>query len=147
MKFDLKKLKSQGKFTVEFTCAFDPDPSILDLPGAAFEGQATVSGTLDIMDKSVYVDAEVKATVRGECSRCLADASVTVTADLAEEFVENGNEEEGYTYRRGELDLTAAANETLSLAIPMQILCREDCKGLCPSCGVNLNQTTCQCRN
>ena len=147
MKFDLKKLKSQGKYVFPFTCSFEPDVAILDYPSAYFDGQATVSGTLDIMDTSVYVDAEITVTVKGECSRCLSDATVTVSALLQEEFTENGREEDGYTYSRGQLDLTAAATEMLSLAMPVQILCKQDCKGLCPSCGANLNETQCNCRN
>ena len=44
-----------------------------------------------------------------------------------------------------EIDLTEFVHDTLLLAVPMKILCREDCRGLCPVCGVNRNQTDCQC--
>lgn len=146
MIFDLKKLKSQGKFRTEFRCEFAPDPEIIELPNAAFRGKAVVSGTLDIAEKSVYVDAEVEAEIAGECSRCLDEAVCRISVPLAEKFSER-KEEDGYTYSRGELDLTEAATEALALGMPRRILCREDCKGLCPGCGANLNRESCRCGN
>lgn len=148
MRFDLKKLKSQGKFYVEFRCEYDPDPAIVDLPGAAVEGKAVVSGTLDIGEKSVRVDATAEAVLAGECSRCLAPAVFRVSAPLAEVFSEKGGQDEdGYTYSRGELDLREAADEALALAMPRRILCKEDCSGLCPGCGADLNVQPCRCKS
>lgn len=45
------------------------------------------------------------------------------------------------------IDLTPDVVDTIRLAIPMKVVCSETCKGLCPSCGVNLNQTACGCSN
>jgi uncharacterized protein len=44
-----------------------------------------------------------------------------------------------------EIDFTADIRDAIILAIPIKILCREDCKGLCPQCGQNLNSETCNC--
>jgi uncharacterized protein len=44
-----------------------------------------------------------------------------------------------------ELDVGAWAGDAIVLSMPHKILCREDCQGLCPSCGTNLNEGTCQC--
>ena len=48
-------------------------------------------------------------------------------------------------YRDGEIDLGELIHEQFYLTLPMKPLCREDCKGLCPVCGANWNQTTCAC--
>lgn len=56
-------------------------------------------------------------------------------ADLASEF-----------YRDDTIDLAALVREQAYLALPMKPLCRPDCRGLCPQCGTNLNQTTCDCK-
>lgn len=45
------------------------------------------------------------------------------------------------------LDLTALVREDLLLALPAKFLCREDCKGLCPICGKNLNDGSCSCKS
>jgi len=55
-----------------------------------------------------------------------------------------GDMETGF-YREGELDLGEIVREQLLLNIPMRPLCGESCKGLCPHCGANLNETTCGC--
>jgi uncharacterized protein len=45
------------------------------------------------------------------------------------------------------LDLAEAIREYALLEMPMQVFCREDCKGLCPTCGADLNEGPCDCRN
>ena len=49
-------------------------------------------------------------------------------------------------YRDDQIDLTELLREQFYLAVPMKPLCREDCRGLCPSCGTNRNTGTCQCQ-
>jgi uncharacterized protein len=44
-----------------------------------------------------------------------------------------------------EIDLSFGVRESLLLALPMKVLCSEDCKGLCPHCGANLNEESCDC--
>ncbi|MDO8461363.1 MAG: DUF177 domain-containing protein [Deltaproteobacteria bacterium] len=48
-------------------------------------------------------------------------------------------------YRNEEIDLSSIVHEQILLETPIQYLCKEDCKGLCPQCGQNLNQSTCSC--
>jgi uncharacterized protein len=49
-------------------------------------------------------------------------------------------------YHQEEIDLAEIVSEEIVLALPMRFLCQEFCQGLCPTCGVNLNSQTCQCR-
>ena len=49
-------------------------------------------------------------------------------------------------YRDGQIDLSQLMDEQFYLALPMKPLCREHCKGLCPSCGTNLNEAACDCQ-
>ncbi len=48
-------------------------------------------------------------------------------------------------YHHEEIDLAEIISEEIDLALPMRFLCSEACQGLCPTCGANLNQQTCQC--
>jgi uncharacterized protein len=81
------------------------------------------------------------AEIDGPCVRCLAPAEVRVEVDAREvEQAEAGEEEEPSPYINGdELDLAAWARDALALEMPGQFLCRTDCAGLCPVCGVSLN--------
>jgi DUF177 domain-containing protein len=80
--------------------------------------------------------------VHGPCVRCLGEASLDVPVD-AREYQANdpqGDEELRSEYvSENELDLSTWARDAVALELPDQILCREDCAGLCPVCGKNLN--------
>jgi uncharacterized protein len=82
------------------------------------------------------------AHVAGPCMRCLAAADVPVEVD-AREVDQPGTQDEELRspYIDGdELDLSTWAHDALTLALPLQLLCRPDCRGLCPVCGVSLNE-------
>jgi uncharacterized protein len=82
------------------------------------------------------------AALFGPCFRCLADAEIVEQLDLTEYQATDpkGDEELKTPYLADErLDLTAWARDALVLALPEQILCKTDCAGLCPLCGLDLN--------
>jgi uncharacterized protein len=67
-----------------------------------------------------------------------------ITAPIAE-VLENMDNEEYIIPESGNIDLSELARETFFLNVPMAHLCREDCKGLCPKCGADRNETDCGC--
>jgi DUF177 domain-containing protein len=77
----------------------------------------------------------------GPCTRCLEDARVPVKVEAREvDQPRSGEEELSSPYVVDELlDLAAWARDALALAVPSKLLCRADCAGLCPVCGVSLN--------
>jgi uncharacterized protein len=81
------------------------------------------------------------AGLAGPCMRCLENASVPVDVDAREVHQPGTDDEElSSPYVEGDrLDLGAWAHDALALATPAQLLCRPDCAGLCPVCGVSLN--------
>jgi uncharacterized protein len=81
------------------------------------------------------------ATLTGPCMRCLKDARGEVDVDAREVNVPGGGEELSSPYVKDEtLDLSAWARDAFALALPTQVLCREDCAGLCPVCAADLNE-------
>ncbi len=82
-----------------------------------------------------------EVALHGACQRCLEDAALDVAVDGREVDQPGGGEELRSPYlSEGELDLGAWARDALVLALPVQILCRADCAGLCATCGENLNE-------
>jgi uncharacterized protein len=81
------------------------------------------------------------ARVEGPCMRCLTAASPEVVVDAREVDQPGGDSEQlDSPYVDGDdLDLSAWAHDALALALPAQIVCLEDCAGLCPVCGEDLN--------
>jgi uncharacterized protein len=84
-------------------------------------------------------------TLRGPCHRCLGDAEITLSID-SDEYQDNNPEpgaEDDMTCEYladGVLATDRWATDATVLAMPPKILCREDCLGLCPECGANLNE-------
>jgi uncharacterized protein len=87
-------------------------------------------------------------TLEGPCMRCLEEASVEL-AIRAREYQGLGSEasEETTTPYLADdrLDLSSWARDAIALELPEKVLCREECAGLCPGCGANLNVDTCTC--
>jgi len=81
------------------------------------------------------------AALSGPCMRCLEDAAPAVEVDAREIDQPGGGDELSSPYVEGEeLDLASWAHDAYALALPIQVLCRGDCAGLCPECGANLNE-------
>jgi DUF177 domain-containing protein len=81
------------------------------------------------------------ATLAGPCMRCLKDARREIEVDAREVDVPGGGEELASPYVKDEtLALSAWAHDAFALALPTQIVCREDCAGLCPVCAIDLNE-------
>jgi uncharacterized protein len=83
-----------------------------------------------------------EADVGGPCMRCLGAAQPSFAVDAREVNQPGGGDEldSPYVTVQEELDLHAWARDALALALPAQIVCRDDCAGLCPVCGEDLNE-------
>lgn len=95
------------------------------------------------------ITVEVAAQVYGPCSRCLRDVVLTVEAEQ-EEFVPQDPSEceaEDLSPFIEDLvvDVCGLAREALVLALPAKVLCADECSGLCPRCGLDLNEARCDC--
>lgn len=87
------------------------------------------------------------------CSRCLTSIHDRLTVTTSEQYTESrpaddpGDDQflDSFPIENGQIDLAPMVRESLLLAIPDAPLCRDDCRGLCPVCGADLNVTTCDC--
>jgi uncharacterized protein len=124
-----------------------------------WEGSAlTLAAPLDVdltarqVGDGVFVRGRLRTTVRQACRRCLVSVEQPVDDIVDMLFDTLGEDEEeasGEIYplppRGDELDLREAVREQLLLRAPEFALCKEECRGLCPSCGTDLNQDACDC--
>jgi uncharacterized protein len=122
----------------------DTDPGQLELGGQPYVvAGESVPTRLDLSRMAVGYAARIRFTARvaGPCMRCLEDAELAVEVDArAVDQPGTGDQELRSPYIDGdELRLASWAHDALALALPFRLLCRPDCKGLCPVCGVSLN--------
>jgi DUF177 domain-containing protein len=121
-----------------------------------------LSCRVEVVDGStVHVRGRLQGPLEAECGRCLERFALPVAQELdlfylprtaarqpqeEEEEVELTDREVVVGYYEGErLDLGDVVREQLFLALPLKRLCREDCRGLCPTCGTNRNTSRCGC--
>ena len=98
--------------------------------------------------EGIYIDGELYSTLTTACVRCLDDAIIPITITLDELFFyppQTAPEGEPTIGDDGFLDLTPLVRELSLLEVPIKVLCRDDCQGLCQECGQNLNLGTCDC--
>lgn len=119
---------------------------VLDDPVSFFD--VRLVGELHGSGQSVSIRGEVTATIASRCANCLKDISFPVSAEVDEIFVrqEDAEGEDQYLLSGSRLNPHDMIREALLLALPMRYLCSEDCRGLCPGCGANLNDTLCTCQ-
>jgi uncharacterized protein len=116
-------------------------------PVAEVAGEVPVSidGRIESVVEGLLVTAEITATVRMECVRCLTEVREEITVDVQELFARSpaDAEEEGYAIVGDLLPLDTMVRDALVLAFPELPRCRPDCAGLCPTCGADRNVTDC----
>ena len=107
-----------------------------------------VEGTMMGAGERVSVRAEVEAVMESRCFRCLEDVEMPIKALVDAEFakVEDPDDPDLYVFEASTIELTDAVRDALVMEIPTRIICSEDCKGLCPTCGVNRNLVSCTCQ-
>jgi len=117
--------------------------SAIDLGGERYTPPAQTPVTLDVsrmIGGGYALRLRANVPLAGRCMRCLEPAAPEIEIDAREVDVPGGDEELTSPYVDEQtLELAAWAHDALVLALPAQIVCREDCAGLCPECGVDLN--------
>ncbi|MDN5344318.1 MAG: hypothetical protein PWQ18_429 [Clostridia bacterium] len=114
-----------------------------------------VSGRITNTGRLLVVKGQVATTLELTCDRCLEKFRYSAVVPLEEEYAaasqmlagtgEDGEADEVRPLIGDFINLQPAVEEALILALPMKWLCRENCQGLCPRCGQNLNAGPCQC--
>ncbi len=116
-----------------------------------------VSCTITKIQETVSLDLHLATAIDFDCCRCLDAFTWPVSAEARYTLLPSGEnradegewsaEDEAFGfYREDSIDLEALIHEQILLQIPIKPLCREDCRGLCPRCGTNLNRSACRCR-
>ena len=100
--------------------------------------------------QGLYASGRLTGFVQAQCVGCLDEFSQPLSAHIAELFVfppENASPGESVVLEDGFIDLGPIVRDDMLLSAPIRAICRADCKGLCPQCGANRSQETCDCAN
>lgn len=152
-------LKGLADKKVSFEGAFEPGD--IDFTGDDFRqsGPLAWSATAERAGEEIRITGSLNGAVEWSCSRCLEPAQCKVSRafDLffrqrdekifdEDDDIELTEEDLRTSFFTGtQLEIGDIIREQVMLALPMKVLCRLDCKGLCPVCGTNLNNNSCSC--
>jgi uncharacterized protein len=153
MTLNLTQTDNSTAFDVEI------EPHLIDLGEdiGRLTDTLRVFGTLTKKIVQVDVEGKLSGEIELECSRCLVNSTAKINSDFNVAFVEkeyftteieaelNENDLDVSLYDGETIDVIELAREQLLLEIPTHFVCKTDCKGLCPQCGTNLNNQTCNC--
>lgn len=162
----LSEIPAEG---LQLTCTVQPDELQLEPGDARMRGDFDLSLEVVKAGRTLHVSGLLAGTFIRQCVRCLNDydepARIPFAADYRGEeppakpapkrAKPRGEEEESdasvedeedtYALTEDRLELVEMLREQVILAIPMRPLCREECRGLCPTCGQDLNERRCDC--
>jgi uncharacterized protein len=145
MKLSLSGLENNKKLKVEFNEAVKM-PSEYGLvnssPIVRFDGWIQKSEDLFILNGNLTSEISLS------CGKCLTVVTVTVNDAAFERFSEKADSEDEDVWHiqsLSDFDISPQILLNLQMLIPMSVLCRDNCKGICRYCGVNLNDISCDC--
>jgi len=155
MRFDLSRIRSERE---HYEKVYDPEACSGDRD--SFRVVAPVSLAFEIVkDKRQFqLVGHVQTELELPCSRCLEPFTWPIDTAFVLRYqphTQNAGESEREIeeddlstafYENDEIDLGQLMREQFYLSLPMKPLCRDDCHGLCPGCGANLNRGTCACK-
>jgi len=105
-----------------------------------------IRGKVYSLDGKLWIHFSYEGMVHFVCDRCLKAFDQVLSGDVTREISDvDGFDVEWLVIRDGLIDLVEALTDDILINLPIQLVCDEDCKGLCPSCGINLNQDVCSC--
>lgn len=141
---DLKNLLDGSVSVVNFSlsvtdCEFI-DPSVT--------GTAVASGSVTNHSGVIVLTGEIIPALTAVCGRCGVSFNYNLPVKLSAKITDklaNDDEEEFVLLTDNRLDVDELVRSALILELPSRFLCKEDCKGLCPKCGCDLNHTQCSC--
>ena len=130
----------------------------IDSPDCKLTEDVKVQGKLEKTGQEILCNGLLETGLSVTCSRCLGDFSFTVKsklqvhflppvkdAKLANEIELNVLDFEQEFYEEGQINLSSPVRDLILLSLPQIRLCKENCAGLCPQCGANLNEKDCGC--
>jgi uncharacterized protein len=156
----LLSIKEMEVRKLPFAETWEPNGFDFSDPSVTQKGPLVTEGVAELLPDTggeVHIKGRIRVGIETECDRCLGRASFQIdtpidlyyrpleqSADADEIAIDEGEAEMGF-YEMPGLQLEDVVREQVLLALPMQRVCSETCKGICPVCGANRNETNCDC--
>jgi len=126
MVINLKDIRIAGKTEEDFEFFFSPTENLCDIPGVEIVNPIKISGRIYLTGKlSAFIEGEIKFTLKGECTACLAETTREYEIEFEQDF--SPENDDGYTVKRDSVDLTKPVMDEVVLNMPMNFNCNDCC--------------------
>ncbi|MBQ3919826.1 MAG: DUF177 domain-containing protein [Oscillospiraceae bacterium] len=143
--FDIGRIFENTGSEMDISCEMSTEFTE-GLHGISFEHPTSIKGKVSNRAGIVTLSYEASGTVKAQCDRCLKD----IVRDFSYHFEHvvvrsiTGDNDDYIIAEHDELDMDSTALDDVLLELPTKMLCSDGCKGLCPVCGADLNETACE---
>ena len=120
-------------------------PDELDLDDDRVRGDIAIAVDATSSVDGVVVHGTVTTSWSGQCRRCLVDVEGTSVSAVDDLFQQHPRHEDAVAITADQIDLAPVVREYVLLDLPDAPLCKDDCAGICPNCGIDRNTATCDC--
>jgi len=148
MVLDISTIINNDGKSLEISESISFDKILFNGQDVVLNSPVSVSGRIRNIGGKLYFKVDAHTEYVSECARCLKEVVQTLDFEIEEVFAKTELENENddvIILSSNEIDLKEIIEQALCCALPITCLCSDDCKGLCPVCGCNLNEDSCSC--
>jgi len=120
-------------------------PADIDVDDGRVAGDIAIAVDATSSVDGVIVHGTVSTPWRGQCRRCLIDVAGTAVSTVDELFQQHPHHQDAVEIVGDQIDLAPIVREYVLLDLPEAPLCKDDCAGICPTCGIDRNVANCEC--
>ena len=147
MVLDVSQLIQNDGAVKELEMSFSLENMFFNGLDIVFTTPFKLKGTVKNIAGTLYLELNADVSFETQCARCLDTVSENLSFEIYEVFSKTPveNDDEVTVLESGNIDLDDVLEKAFVGVLPISYLCSDDCKGLCPDCGCNLNHETCSC--
>lgn len=149
MILDVSQLIQNDGAVKELDLSLRLDDTSFNGQDIVFETPFYLKGAVKNIAGVMYLNLDADVSFKTQCARCLDSVSVhhpfTVSEIFSKTELCDMEEDDVTVLESGNIDLSEIVDKAFVGSLPINFLCSEDCQGLCPTCGINLNQESCKC--
>ncbi len=148
MKIDVSKIRSIKNASLDIDITDKIKGLANGMNDYKFVENVNFKGSMENSDGVLRLKGHLKAAYSTKCFRCLKEIRNCVELNISEIFstAKNNGYEDAYLYEGEYVEIDDAIRDNIFLNMPMKKVCSIDCKGLCPSCGKDMNTEKCNCK-
>jgi len=149
MILDVSQLIQNDGAVKELDLSLKAEDTFFNGQDIVFETPFYLKGAVKNIAGVIYLNLDANVSFKTQCARCLDSVSVHHPFEVSEVFSKtetaDSDEDDVTVLESGNIDLGEVVDKAFVGSLPISILCSEDCEGLCPQCGINLNHESCLC--